>query len=206
MKAKRLFTLILAVLMIALTVVSVSAAQLTETNPGGQTEVKAHISGKTPEPGDVTYIITIPDVVDFGELEQPADTTTNHYKDVAYTVTATEINNLDADAQQVSVYVRDQGADANGDQEFYIANKTDATKKFSYDVYDKTDLGTNPISVNSKTMTGTVGYFLVGFLAAGEEVNGTLRLDQNQLFGYNITDIVGDYSGYMVFYSAIEDQ
>ncbi|MEE3493344.1 hypothetical protein [Ruminococcus sp.] len=203
MKAKRLLTLALAVLMIAMTVVSVSAVQLTETDPDGQTEVKAHIGGSTPEPGDVTYIITIPDVVDFGELKQE-DTK----KDVAYTVTLDEVNNLDPDAQQISVYVKNQNATVNGDQEFYITNKADSTKKFSYDVYSiaPNEMTDASVSINQNTMTQAAGYYLVGFTTAGETLSGSLRLDQNQLMGYNLADIVGDYNGYMVFFSIIEDQ
>ena len=57
MKAKRIITIALAVLMTAMFVVSVSAAQLTDVDPNGKTEVTAHINGN--EPGEVSYIITI---------------------------------------------------------------------------------------------------------------------------------------------------
>ena len=61
MTSKRMITLLLAALMIAVSVVSVSAATLTPESPGGQTEVIAKIDGSNPpEPGDVTYKITIP--------------------------------------------------------------------------------------------------------------------------------------------------
>lgn len=204
MKAKRLLTLALAVLMAALTVVSASAAQLTEDKPDGKTEVKAHINGNTP--GDVSYIITIPDVVDFGLLTQPENKNNPVYKDVNYTVTATQITGLDDDTQQVSVYVRDENATVNGDQEFWITNKTDSTKKFKYDVYDKAAVTDGDDSINNGTMAQAAGYFLNGFTTTGEEIEGTLRLDQTQLCDYNLSEIVGEYSGYMVFFSMIEDQ
>ena len=109
---------------------------------------------------------------------------------------------------EISVYVKDQNATVNGDQEFYIANKTDSTKKFSYDVYtDAPEEMTNEsVSVNQNAMTQAAGYYLTGFITAGESVEGTLRLNQNQLTSYNLADIVGDYSGYMVFFSIIEEQ
>ena len=62
MKAKRIITIALAVLMTAMFVVSVSAAQLTDVDPNGKTEVTAHINGN--EPGEVSYIITIPATLD----------------------------------------------------------------------------------------------------------------------------------------------
>ena len=205
MKAKKLFTLILAVLIAAMTIVSVSAAQLTDQNPGGQTEVIAHISGN---PGDVHYIITIPDVVDFGELVRP-DNDDDSFKKVGYTVSLDEVEGLDPDTQQINVYVRDEKSDIDHNQEFWIANKTDSSKQFSYDVFrqapqDVDDELTE--SVNQNTMTTPVGYYLTGFTIVGETLEGTLRINQKQLRSYNLSDIIGDYSGYMVFYSAIEDK
>lgn len=205
MKTKKLFTLILAVLMAALTVVSATAAQLTEDSPSGKTEVTAHIDGGSIPPGDVSYIITIPDLVDFGLLTQPESKSDVSFNDVGYTVTATEINGLDDDTQQVSVYVKDENADLNGYQEFVITNKNDSTKKFEYDVYDEA-IDENSVPINQNAMTVAAGYFLTGFTVTGDEINGTLRLDQTQLCDYDIAEIVGDYSGYMVFYSIIEDQ
>ena len=121
-----------------MSVFTVTAAELTEDEPGGQTEVKAHIDGN-PIPGEVSYIITIPDVVDFGLPTRPANDE-DSYKDVDYTVEATVIEGLDTATEQ------------------------------------------------------------------GQQVNGKLRLNQRQLYGYDITDIIGNYSGYMVFYSIVEDQ
>ena len=203
MKAKRIITIALAVLLAVMSVVTVSAAQLTEADPTGRTEVTAHITGA--EPGDVSYIITIPDVVDFGELTIPPNDADDYNKDVEYEVTATEIENLDPDKQQISVYVKDQGADPNEDQEFYIANKNNSSIKFTYDVYNA--IGSN---VNMSTMVNggnmfTNGYFLTSFNTTGQTMDGTLRFHQKQLYGQNIADIAGDYSGYMVFFSAIEN-
>ena len=204
MKTKQILSVTAAVVMALAASMPSYAAELTPSSPGGQTEVTAQILDT--EPGDVEYIITIPDVVDFGTLTQPADNTADSFKDVEYTVTATKITGLDPDTKQISVYVKDAAATVDGDQEFYIKNKSDSSKKFSYDVYDTTDLTNTSVSVNSNTMTSSAGYFLKGFTAEGESVTGTLRLNQVQLCDYNIADIVGDYSGDMVFFSAVEDQ
>ena len=201
MKAKRIVTLALAALLVVMSVVSVSAARLTETDQSGKTEVTAQIKGQ--DPGDVTYIITIPDVVDFGELSIPQDDQDDYDKDVEFKVTATEINNLNPETQHIAVYVKDQNAKPNDDQEFYIANKENSDIKFAYDVYSATGDSVNESTrVNSGNMR-THGYLLKSFTTTGETLDGTLRFHQRQLYGYDIADIAGDYSGYMVFYSTI---
>lgn len=202
MKFKRIVTLSLAAAMAMAATVSAAAIDLTDQNPTGNTEVKAHINGSA---GNVEYVITIPDVIDFGELVQPS-TDDNSYKYVPYTVTAAKIVGLDAATQEIAVYVKDQNADIDVDTNFYIRNKTDSSVKFRYDVFDSAvdDTMTNPVSINSGTMTAPAGYKLHSFNYQGEEVKGTLRLNQNQLYGRNIASIVGEYSGYMVFYSMIE--
>jgi len=112
MKAKTIISIALAAAMAATSVISVSAGtiELTPDNNSGNTEVKARISG-APTPGSVDYIITIPDVVDFGELTQPA-ANTDSFNDKTFTVKLTELtgNSFDPDAQQISVYVKDQNA------------------------------------------------------------------------------------------------
>ena len=204
MKAKRLISLAIAALLLVMTAVSASAEiTLTDQDPGGDTEVKAHISGGNP-PGDVSYIITIPDVVDFGELKQPTENV-DDYKDVTYTVTATKIEGLDPATQQVSVYGRDQNATPKSNQDFIITNKSDSTVSFKYEVY-KSETITPANLINGNGYVGTVGYFLYGFTEQGDALTGTLRLNQAQLYGRNITDLVGEYSGYMVFYSAVQSQ
>ena len=206
MKTKKIITLALAAAMACSAALSVSAAQLTETNTSGQTEVTAHIDGTTPTPGNVSYIISIPDVVDFGALTQPENANSDSYKDVTYDVTLTEVNNFDSNAQKIAVYVRDQNATV-GNGEFKITNKADSTKNFTYDIYDVLPANINETtqSINANTMSQAAGYKLCDFTTQGDAVDGTLRLNQTQLCGYDIADIVGEYNGYMVFQSLIEN-
>ena len=203
MKAKKIITIALAAAMALTAAVSVSAeTKLTDQSPSGKTEVTAKIEGGD-VPGDVTYEITIPDVVTFGTLHQPAANDADDFVFADYTVTADKIIGLEAD-QQVSVYVRDQNATVDGDHEFWIANKSDSSKKFKYDVFDVRQIDANTDSINQNNMSSAAGYFLEGFTEAGQAVDGTLRLNQLQLYGQNIADLVGEYSGYMVFFSTIE--
>ena len=201
MKAKRIISIALAAAMAAVSAISVSAAQLTDADPSGQTEVIAHIDGA--EPGEVSYIITIPDVVDFGTLTIPADDSQDYDRDVTYTVEATEINGLDAATQSIAVYVKDQASNVN-DRSFRIANKENSTIAFEYDVYRSTGDDVNEAYRVNNGDFFTKGYYLTSFNTEGQSLTGTLRFHQKQLYGRNIADIAGDYSGYMVFFSSIE--
>ena len=201
MKVKRILSITIAAALAALSAVSVSAAQLTETNRSGNTEVIAHIDGAAP--GDVSYIITIPDVVDFGTLAIPADDNDDYNKDVTYAVEATEITGLDTAKQAIAVYVKDQNASAD-DRAFQIANKENSAIEFNYDVYRSTETLNESTRVNNGDFF-TKGYYLTSFNEEGQTLNGTLRFHQKQLYGQNIAEIAGDYSGYMVFFSTIDN-
>ena len=191
----------------SLTVYAEGTKQLTKNNPSDFTEVKAHIDGST---GAVSYIIEIPEVVDFGNLTQP-ETNADSYISKPYDVTAIEIKGLAKDAQgnvtqQVSVYVKDESATTTNSN-FYIAN-TDPAKdyKLQYHVFDTTNISETTPPLSSVTMSSDKGYFLKAFTEQGQQVNGTLVLNQNQLFGKDLEAMSGDYSGHMVFYSEIVDK
>ena len=205
MKAKKIVTLALAAAMISAASVSVAAGTLTDQSPNGQTEVKGVISG-VPTPGDVTYEITIPDVVDFGELTS-TNTPDDLYNDRSYTVKLDKVTGLE-DGKVIQVYVRDENATVDNDQEFYLTNKGNESVKFTYDVYDveSADITVATQAVNSVNMQYSAGYELKAFKTEGETVNGTLRFDPAQLESYELAEIVGEYNGYMVFFSSVEDE
>ena len=50
---------------------------------------------------------------------------------------------------------------------------------------------------------GNDGYNFAYFKNQGQSATGTIRLNQKQLYGKNIAEIAGDYSGTMVFTSSI---
>jgi len=198
MKAKALVTVALAAAMVSASALSVSAGTLSNENPWGETEVIARIDGNSS--GEVTYTIIIPDVIDFGTLEQP-QINEDQYKDVGFTVkTGNTVEGL-TPSQSIMLYVRDKTASVNGSNDFVIANKVDPTKTFKYDVYVDSALN---ININSNAMTSTRGYKFTNFTIANEEVQGTLRLNEHQLYGKDISELVGEYSGYMIFFSQIE--
>lgn len=196
MKSIKIVSFVMAASLTALAAVSASAATLTPASPDSSAEVTAKIEGAGP--GEVSYIITIPDKIDFGTLTQPQEDV-NSYKDVEYTVTATEITNL-SENQWVNVYVKDQGA-TDEDDRFYITQTTEPFTKLSYDVYSGA-VSETP-SINNGGDMGENGYLLAAFNQTGQEINGVLRLDQKQIYNKNIDEIAGDYKGYMVFHSAV---
>lgn len=200
MKAKRIITLVLAGALSAATVVSASAATLTNEAPSADTEVTARIEGS--DPGDVTYIITIPDKVDFGTLNQP-DTDTDSYIYSGFEVEATQI---DMASGAVSVYI--QGYEEDDNQ--YYLTQLDAFEPFEipYDVYTGQISDTNiadQTAINADGSPGVNGYHFTTFNhdAEGSVQDGTLVLNQRELYGQDLDTISGDYSDTMTFYSTI---
>ena len=195
MKTRKILALSMAVATVATVSTAAFAAELTPSSQTGNTEVTANIQ----DPGAVNYTITIPDKVDFGTLTQP-ETDTDSFKDVNFTVTATKIENL-SDNNRVAVAVKDKDATVDDDQ-FYITQTTSPNTKLIYEVYDIAEIGEGDTHLAEGEM-GNDGYDLAYFKNQGQSVTGTIRLNQKQLYGKDISEIVGDYSGTMVFTSSI---
>lgn len=200
MKTKKTVAALLAVLLVAAFVMSVSAASANDVMPEASTEVTANIT----DPGNVSYVITIPDSADFGTLTQPDNTDTDHYVFSAFDVEATELSIKSN--QGVTIYMKDSSSE---DNQFYIAQKDVETPfKIKYDVYD-TPVNADNVdrydAINTTAEPGTYGYHLCTFLygADGRSQPVTLALNQNALFGQTISDIAGSYSGTITFHSAL---
>lgn len=195
MKAKKITAALLTAALAATAAVSVSAVELTNLSPNGSTEVTAKIQTT----GEVNYVITIPEKVDFGTLTQPA-TADDSYKFIDFDITATTINFTSG---AVSVWAKDS---TSTDDQFYITQKGELADPFTikYDFYDEaiTDV-TGKTPVNSETPSEN-GYHISTFNAAsqGEVQDVTLVLNQNQLYGKDLETIAGDYSGNIIFHSA----
>ena len=201
MKTKRIIAALLAGALATTAVASASAATLTDEEPDYSTEVTAKIEEGTP--GEVSYVITIPDKVDFGTLTQP-ETETDSYKYVEFEVEATELN---MDSGYVSVYVNGYNAD---DEQFYITQK-DVSDPFeiSYDVYTESvnDYNIAEETAINEDSAGVNGYHFTTFQAGtqGAVQPGTLVLNQKALYGKDLNTISGDYSGTMTFHSTIRE-
>ena len=196
MKAKKILALSMAIATVATTSTAAFAAELTPSSTTGNTEVTANIQAS----GEISYVITIPDKVDFGTLTPP-ETDTDSFKDVPYEVTAVNIEGL-SENQYVLVRIKDKDA-TEEDGKFYLTQKTSPNTKFIYDVYNISPIENHYSPLASVSMTEPNGYFLVAFDKIGAKTTGTLRFNQKQLYGKDISEIAGDYSGTMVFTSSI---
>jgi len=191
---KRRTAIILSIVLALSVLLAVPAAaddqQLTDQLQTGDTEVDAQIAESA---GEVAYIVTVPEKIDFGNLVCP-DTDEDSYTNQAFTVNCVQMTGVSA----ISVSVCNNGAAAGETgQIFYLTNQTDTSCTFqpSYDVYAGTTLieTTGAMPVN--------GFAYCVFTAEGESVSGSVRLNQRQLFPYkdDIASIAGSYTGTMVF-------
>lgn len=202
MKIKKLIAVLLAVVLATASVMSVSAATISDVTVYSSMEVTANIA----YPGTVSYVITIPDTADFGTLTQPDNTDTDHYAFFDFNVEATELNIKNN--QGVAIYMKDS---TSQDGQFYITQKNKFIENLftmSYDVYDTPVNSDNVDSyeaINTTAVPGAFGYHLCSFFygADGKTQPVTLALNQNALVGQTISDIAGDYSGTITFHSAL---
>ena len=200
MKIKKLIALLIAVVIVTSSVLSVSAATLTDVTVDNSTAVKANIE----DPGSVSYVITIPETVDFGTLTQPDSIDADHYAIYRFEVEATELN-LKSN-QGVTVYMKDANST---DNQFYLEQQnTETPFKLSYDVYDTTVTVDNINTydpINNTAEPGTYGYHLCTFLydAQGRTQRVNLALKQDALYGQTIAEIAGDYSGTITFHCSL---
>ncbi len=200
MKIKKLIAVLIAVVFATSSVMSVSAAELSDVTPENSTEVTANIV----DLGSVSYVITIPATADFGTLTQPESDENDNYTFYVFQVEATELKIKSN--QAVTVYMKDRDSD---DNKFYISqNDVSSPFKIAYDVYDTSvneETVANYTPINATSTPGQYGYHLCTFRAGttGSKQDVTLALNQNALYGQNIFDIAGDYSGTITFHSAL---
>lgn len=206
MKTKKLVSILIAGTLAAATAISASAQTINGTleddGKSGNTEVNARIEAAAP--GEVSYVVTIPDSVDFGTLQQPK-TDTNSNKYLTCDVTATQIKNF-SKKQAVKVCVKDS---TSSDGKFYITQKNaEDPFKIKYDIYNH-DVNDDNIAQYTPLSDDTLtedGYHLCSFGSGSEGTTQrvTLVLNQKALYNKNLNDIAGDYSGTMVFHTSIK--
>lgn len=163
----------------------------------GSTKVEGIV--ETASPGDPSYVITIPEKIDFGTLRQPA-TDTDSFKDIPFVVTASEFSNI-PQGSAVAVLVRDaKDAQTNNEWSGKFAIEKDGNE-LVYTVLNQsgTDLSTLKLDYAN-------GILFNAFAAEGD-ANGTARLNQKQLYGKDLNGAdsswVGTYEGTMNFYAKV---
>ena len=197
MKARKILALSIAIATAATVSTAAFAGQITETNNSGETTVTASIVNA---PGEVSYSITIPNTLGFDELTQP-DTYTDSFKDVIFEVAASKIENLPAE-KRVLVRILDKNTSDADDNQFFITQTTSPNTKLTYDIFDHTQINPEDNPVNRGELKEG-GYLIAAFSGQGDKTTGTLRLNQKQLYGKDISEIAGDYTGGIVFTSSI---
>ena len=198
MKTKHLISAFLAASLITATAVSVSAATLTNLSPDYNTEVTATIAGS----GNVTYIITIPSKIDFGTLTQPK-TDEDSYKYVEFEIEATKT--ALTEGRYISIYLKNYN---ESDKKFYITQQdVESPFEISYDIYTERAYDSYKTLISDSDELTENGYHITTF------ENGTegavqpchVALNQKALYGQDLDEIAGTYSGTITFHSVIRE-
>ena len=164
--------------------------ELTEAHDTDSTTVKAHIAGAD----DVTYVIQIPEVVDFGTLKQPNSPGVS-YATEQITVKCTQLDGLQS-GQALAVMVKDSEAQENSDP-FKLKKTDNEDAVLTYNILNHE--GNNVQDLHWYTN----GFLFNAFTGAGQEATDTLRLDCGQLYGKDLAVYGGDYEGTLNFHSTI---
>lgn len=197
MKKRLLSVLMVAVMLMAALPVSAADKELTDIDNAGSTSVEADIVND--DSGDVSYIIAIPEKIDFGTLSMPEDDATAHPKTVGFEVSAVEVNGLDTATSRIAVLMADASAEA-GTFQIVGVSGTNNDKILKYSV-----LNSAGVDITSGNRYEN-GYAITAFSAAGQKVTGSLSLEQNQLLSDTaIENWAGDYLGTINFYTTIAD-
>ncbi len=192
MKKRLISTVVLAGMLLS---VPALAADLSNTSVTGDTTVTAKVVGA--DTGNVTYTVTIPDKIDFGELKQPANSVSDPVNKDA-TVKPEIINGL-PDGYRVAVFVKD-AADTEEDPSFRVIGQDSANrgKVLTYTIKNS--------STQANLLDGnryTNGYLVGSFQNTDESTSLRLTLDQMQLFGQDLSAWAGNYKGTLNFYTRV---
>ena len=188
---KKMMAGLCAAAMLTTCSMGVFAADLDPSNEAqqrGNTEVTANvIEGNKPD-----YLITIPDTVDFGTLQQPT-TDANVYSSADIKVTCVKAEGLAA-GEGIAVLVKDENAASASDP--FKLQKPKSECSLVYEMYNQ----------NSNVQDGNWydnGFLFITFTSAGQQHTNQLRLNLNQLYGKDINTWGGAYSGKLNFYTKI---
>lgn len=164
---------------------------LNNVNTTGETTVKAEVVENQNQP---TYTITIPDTVEFGQIQQPT-TAADAYVTTSITVKCTNVSNLGSE-QAISVLVKDSDA-YNADSSFLLKNNTHTECELVYEMLNEAGQ-----LIQYTTWYGD-GFLYAAFTSAGQSKPMTLRLNKAQLYGKDFATWGGEYTGKLNFTTKI---
>ena len=185
--------LCMAAMMASMPAMAVWASEmdLIKTQPSGTTSVEAEVEGQAPDLP--SYVVSIPAKIDFGTLVQPTTAGTN-YKKEEITVECKSVEGLE-DKQAIAVLVKDKDANSAEDP-FKLTNNANAT--LNYEMIMNSD-DTNIQNTNWYEN----GFLFTSFTGADQSTTHTLRLDLSQLYGKDLSEYGGQYTGTLEFYTRV---
>ena len=182
MKKKLVAGFMAATMMVSVMSTGVFAKDLDPSNEDkkmGDTQVTATVEENE---NKASYVIQIPDTVDFGKIQQP-ETEGNVYSTHDITVSCIQADNLAA-GNAIAVLVKDASAVESSDLTYEIMN--------------------NGESIQNGTWYSN-GFLFNLFTGAGQEATDQLRLNRNQLYNRDLSIWGGQYTGTLNFYTKIVD-
>ena len=195
MKNKLVAGFMAATMMVSVMSTGVFAKDLdpsSETQRTGDTTVTATVEENL---NKADYIISIPETVDFGKIQQP-ETEGDVYSTHDITVSCIKADNLGA-GNGIAVLVKDASAAESSDP-FRLTHNTNSDCVLNYEIMNKDE------SIQNGTWYSN-GFLFNLFTGAGQEATDQLRLNRNQLYNKNLSVWGGQYTGTLNFYTKIVD-
>lgn len=195
MKNKLVAGFMAATMMVSVMSTGVFAKDLdpsSETQRTGDTTVTATVEENS---NKADYIISIPETVDFGKIQQP-ETEGNAYSYKDITVSCIKAENLEA-GTGIAVLVKDTTATGNTDP-FLLTHNTNKDCALTYEIMY------NDASIQNGTWYAN-GFLFNLFTGADQSATDKLRLNRNQLYDKDLSVWGGQYTGTLNFYTKIVD-
>lgn len=196
MKNKLVAGFMAAMMMVSVMSTGVFAKDLdpsSETQRTGDTTVTATVEENS---NKADYIISIPETVDFGKIQQP-ETEGNAYSYKDITVSCIKADNLGA-GNGIAVLVKDATAAESSDP-FCLTHNTHSDCVLNYEI-----MNYNDESIQNGTWYAN-GFLFNLLTGAGQEATDKLRLNRNQLYNKDLSVWGGQYTGTLNFYTKIVD-
>ena len=163
-----------------------------ENKKAGDTQVTATVGENE---NKASYVIQIPDTVDFGKIQQP-ETEGNAYSYKDITVSCIKADNLGA-GNGIAVLVKDATA-IESSNPFSLTHNTNSDCVLTYEIMN------NDASIQNETWFAN-GFLFNLFTGAGQEATDQLRLNRSQLYNKDLSVWGGQYTGTLNFYTKIVD-
>lgn len=196
MKKKLVAGFMAATMMVSVMSTGVFAKDLDpsdENKKAGDTQVTETVEENE---NKASYVIQIPDTVDFGKIQQPeTEGDAYSYKDIK--VSCITADNLAA-GTAIAVLVKDASATESSDP-FSLTHNTHSDCVLNYEI-----MNNNDESIQNGTWYAN-GFLFNLFTGAGQEATDKLRLNRNQLYNKDLSVWGGQYTGTLNFYTKIVD-